>query len=224
MVAAAGAPPIVSSLSRTAALAAVVAALLALLVLAALHIVRPDLDPSWHMISEYAVGANGWLMAVCFAAFAGASASLSVALLAHVQGIAGRIGLVLLLAAAVGLGMAAMFPMDPITTAPADASPSGEMHGVSAIIGMPSMVLSVIVLTFLIPRRALWASAKPSILVLGNLVWIAEVLMSVLMGFLLMQGLEGPGGLVGWANRLLMVSFGLWLLAVAWPIARSVRS
>lgn len=30
--------------------------------LAALHLIKPELDPSWGFISEYAIGDNGWIM------------------------------------------------------------------------------------------------------------------------------------------------------------------
>ena len=34
------------------------------LLLALLHVLRPDLDPSWRFISEYAVGSFGYLMII----------------------------------------------------------------------------------------------------------------------------------------------------------------
>ena len=57
------------------------AAAVALGALAILHLVRPDLEPSSHMISEYAIGPHGYLMTLSFAAFAISSATLFVALL-----------------------------------------------------------------------------------------------------------------------------------------------
>ena len=46
------------------------AAAVALGALALLHLVRPELEPSSHMISEYAIGPHGYLMTLSFAAFA----------------------------------------------------------------------------------------------------------------------------------------------------------
>lgn len=37
-------------------------AILFLLLLATLHLLKADLDPSWHFISEYEIGRHGWLM------------------------------------------------------------------------------------------------------------------------------------------------------------------
>ena len=35
--------------------------------LAVLHVVKAELDPSWRFISEYAIGAHGWLMVLACA-------------------------------------------------------------------------------------------------------------------------------------------------------------
>src|SRR5213593_1317144 len=88
-------------------------AALALLALAALHILKPEVHPSRNMISQYALGRHGWLMALFFAAFGVASACLFASIVATTLSILGRIGLAFLLAAALGLAMAARFPMDP---------------------------------------------------------------------------------------------------------------
>ena len=31
-----------------------------------LHVVRSELDPSWHFISEYEIGKHGWIMQAAF--------------------------------------------------------------------------------------------------------------------------------------------------------------
>ena len=85
-----------------AARAIIGAAALALSTLAALHVVRPDLNPSSTMISQYARGPHGWAMGLCFAAFAASSACLFALLVTHMPPLVGRIGLALLLAASVG--------------------------------------------------------------------------------------------------------------------------
>ena len=93
--------------SLVAARVVIGAAALALTALAALHVLKPDIHPSRTMISRYALGSYGWVMALSFAAFAGASAALFAALLmmliASMPSVLGGAGLALLLAAAVGL-------------------------------------------------------------------------------------------------------------------------
>ena len=59
--------------------------------------------PARSMISMYALGRHGWLMALCFAAFAAASACLFAALVADLPSLLGRVGSFFLLPAAIGL-------------------------------------------------------------------------------------------------------------------------
>src|SRR4051812_22151476 len=117
--------------SLFAARIAIAAAALAVMALAALHILKPEVHPSRNMISLYALGRHGWVMALCFTAFATAAVCVFVALVAHVSSLLGEIGLAFLLLAAIGLAMAARFPMDPASTPPAQMSVSGKMHGIS---------------------------------------------------------------------------------------------
>jgi hypothetical protein len=42
------------------------AAALFLVLIAVLHILKPEYDPSWRMISEYAIGRFGWVMQLAF--------------------------------------------------------------------------------------------------------------------------------------------------------------
>lgn len=49
------------------------------------------------MISQYALGPYGWLMALCFAAFGVASGSLALAMAPRVRSLGGRVGIALLL-------------------------------------------------------------------------------------------------------------------------------
>jgi hypothetical protein len=207
--------------SILAARAVIGAAALALIALAALHILKPDLDPSRTMISQYALGPYGWIMALCFAAFAAASACLFAALIADVPSILGRIGLVVLLAASVGLAMAAMYPMDPVSTATAQMSFTGRMHGVSFMIGVPGMVLAVLLLSIALRKQTTHASLP--LLPLTGVVWLSLVVMIAIM---LMVGPgkppnpNGPERFLGWPNRMLMVAYAVWLMVAAWPVAR----
>src|SRR6185295_9316919 len=143
--------------SLVAARAVIGATALAVSALATLHILKPDVHPSRNMISLYALGRFGWVMALCFASFAAATACLFAALVAHVSSLLGGIGLALLLLAAVGLAMAARFPMDPVSTPRAQRSFSGKMHGVSFLIGVPCQILSVLLLSVALSNHASYA-------------------------------------------------------------------
>jgi len=205
--------------SVLAARASIFAGALALIALAALHILKPDIDPFRTMISKYALGRHGWVMALCFAAFALASACLFTALVANAPSLLSRIGLAFLLLAAVGLAMAARFPMDPVSTPPKQMSFSGKMHGLSFLIGVPCQILAVLLLSL---ARGTQTSPEVLLLVLTSVIWLSLLIMITIM---LMVGPgkppnpDGPERFLGLPNRLFVVAYGLWLVVAAWPIA-----
>jgi len=53
-------------ISRGAARLAQVTAATFVVLLTVLHCVKPELDPSWRFISEYAIGRHGWMMVLAF--------------------------------------------------------------------------------------------------------------------------------------------------------------
>jgi hypothetical protein len=203
-----------------AARAAIGSAALALLALTVVHLLRRDLDPSRTMISRYALGPYGWLMALCFAAWAAASALLFAALVASPASSLDRVGQILLLAASIGLTMAARFPMDPVGTPRRQMSFSGRMHGIAFLVGVPALVLAASILSLSLSRYGSHAAAP--LLLLTATIWLSLITMFAIGA---MVGPDhGPNPqipwLFGWANRLLMVSYSLWLIAIAWPMAR----
>ena len=205
--------------SSTAASVAIAAAVLALFALVVLHILKPEVSPSRHMISQYALGRHRWLMALFFGAFAMASACLSVALAVPAQELSGRIGLAFLLAAAVGLAMAARFPMDPVGTPRDQVSFSGKMHSVAFLVGVPCQLVAVLILS--LPLRNQAARTSLPLLTLTAVVWLSIL---VVIAIMLMVGPgntsnpNGPERFLGWTNRLFIVSYGMWLVVAAWPM------
>ncbi|HTF90072.1 MAG TPA: DUF998 domain-containing protein [Planctomycetota bacterium] len=205
----------------TAARVAFGSGLVAFVLLAVLHLLRPDLQPSGHVISEYAVGAHGWVMALSFFSLAVGCAGVTVVLVSRIKTIAGRIGLVFMLAATIGLGMATMFPMDPITVSPENSSFSGKMHGVAAMVGNPGFMIGALLLSLALRRDPDWADVRPLLLAMTAVIWISFVLMMVLMIRMMQQQGDSPTGGIGWANRLLWVAYCAWLMLAAWPVARA---
>jgi hypothetical protein len=207
--------------SLLAARAVIGAAVLALIALAALHILKPDIHPSRTMISQYALGRHGWVMALCFAAFGAASGCLFAALIAYVPSLLGRIGLAFLLAAAVGLAMAARFPMDAVSTPHEQMSFTGRMHGIAFMIGVPCQILAVLLLSLALGSQT--AHASLPLLVLTAVVWLSLAAMIAVMLIVGPGNAPNPGGperFLGFPNRLFMVAYGVWLMVVAWPMAR----
>ena len=162
------------------------------------------------MISQYALGRHGWLMGLCFAGFALGSVGVFAALAGTVSSAVGRVGLGFLLVAAVGLAMAARFRMDP----PSTTSFSGKMHGISFAIGVPSQVLSVLLLSVALGSWVL--------IVLAAVIWVS---LGIMIAVMVMVGPgktpdpKGPERFLGLPNRFFMVGYGIWLMAAAWPVA-----
>jgi hypothetical protein len=204
-----------------AARAAIGSAALALLALALVHLLKRDLDPSRTMISRYALGPYGWVMALCFAAWAAASALLFLALAPRASSSLERAGQILLLAASVGLAVAARYPMDPVGTPRRDMSFSGRMHGIAFLVGVPALVLAASILSLSLAGHGSHAAAIP-LLLLTAAIWLSLVAM-IAIGVMVGPD-HGPNPqvpwLFGWVNRLLMVFYSLWLMVVAWPMAR----
>ena len=205
--------------SLLAARVAIGAVALAVIALAMLHILKPEVDPSRNMISLYALGRHGWLMALCFVAFGAATASLFAALVTHVSSLLGGIGLAFLLVAAIGFTMAGQFPMDPVSTPRTQVSFSGKMHGVSFLIGVPCQILSVLLLSVALGNQASYSSTL--LFGLTAVIWASLAMMiaiMVMVGPGKAPNPSGPERFLGLPNRVFMVSYAVWLIVVAWPI------
>jgi hypothetical protein len=185
---------------------AVAAGATTLVLLAVLHVLSPEFDPSWRMVSEYALGNYAWVLALMFASWAGSCVALFLAIKSQVRTIAGKIGLGFLLASAVGMSMAAVF----------DAS--HNLHGLAALIGMPSLPIAALLISASLVRNPAWSPARRLPLWTANLPWISLVLMTaaIFIGLAQNGGEFGPGVLAGWPNRFMVVAYCAWLIAVGW--------
>lgn len=183
---------------------------IALLLLASLHVLSPELDPSWRMVSEYALGDYAWVLALMFVAWAVGSVALGFAVQPHVRTPGGRIGLGFLLAAAVGMSMAAVF----------DAR--HPLHGVSAMIGIPSLPIAALLISVSLAGSPAWSPVRRLLLWTANLTWMSLVLMiaTMVIGLSRNGGKFGPAVPIGWPNRLLVLSYCAWLMLVAWAAGR----
>jgi hypothetical protein len=203
------------SISVTAARLTFWAAAMVLVLLAVLHILKPEYDPSWRMISEYEIGRFGWAMQLAFFSLAIAHVSAIAAVRSQAKSIIGYIGLGLLLVAATGLIIGGIFPSDPITTDPEALSASGKMHGLGGMLGIPVMPVAVaLVSSALIRCNRASAGMRAWLWLTVGLVWLSFVAL-VFLAFVA-KGRLGPDVLIGWPNRLFIIGCSLWLMVVAW--------
>lgn len=183
--------------------------------LALLHALKPELDPSWRMISEYAIGRFGWLMSLAFFCWGGAVLALSIDLGPALRSGAGRVGRVWLVALAAALVGAGIFETDPITDPRGGAA--DQLHRSCGAL----VILTTPLAASLVARglRASEGSVEP------RLVWATRLTWLGLVGFLgsiaLSRGLHpeagraGPEILMGWPNRVMVVLYHGWLIAAA---------
>jgi hypothetical membrane protein len=145
---------------------------------------------------------------------------LAYAIWTHVKTKAGRIGLYFLIAAGVGEVMASVFDINH------------SLHSLASLIGIPSLAIAAMLISNNLVKDEVWAKEKKSLLLSANLTWISILIMAVsfliLMVTFTQSGAEMPTdssivttlpagviGLVGWANRFLVVVYCAWMMIVA---------
>ena len=202
-----------------AARLAIIAAVVVLLLLANLHLLSPEFDSSWRMVSEYATGQYGWVLSLMFISWALSSWALAFAIWPQVKTTAGRIGLFFLVAAGVGEAMATVFDI------------THPLHSLAALIGIPSLAISAMLISVSLGRVQAWHPAKKLLLWTANLTWISLALMVASFAILIFTYTRAGGDMsagvittlppgviavVGWANRLLMLAYCACVITVAW--------
>jgi hypothetical protein len=205
--------------SNPAALVALVAASGTLASLAGLHVLSPEFAPHGRMVSEYALGGHSWLLTVMFGLWALSSWALAAALWPYATTTASKIGIGFLVAAGVGEAMAALFDI------------KHPLHGVSAMIGTPSLVIAALLLSYGLVRLPGWSDSRAALLATAHATWITFVLMAVCVGIMFATigpdaTPENPGPdailVQGYANRLLVVAYCVWAIVAA-AVAHRVR-
>jgi hypothetical protein len=163
----------VETISRKAAVTSLAAAALFLGLLAFLQVIKPEFDPSWRFVSEYAIGDYGWIMTMAFIFLGISCASLVMAIRSHVNTTGGKIGLILLLVVAASLVAAGVFVADPITATSDQLTMHGTLHGVAAMIGIPGLPIAAVLISRGLVRNQSWFSAKRTLLWTAHLTWIS---------------------------------------------------
>ena len=214
---------------RRSAYAAIALAAAALVLLAALHVVSPEFDPSWRVVSEYADGSYGWVLTLMFACWAGSSWALAFAVSPQLRSRAGRAGLWILVVAGFGQMLAAAFDINQ------------PLHGLSDLLGALGLPIAAMLVSIVLGREQPGLKRGKLLLVLANLTWIsiaatvagAAVLFVTFVhagghipagGKPLPLGTVLPSGVitfVGYANRLYVVVSCVWAMLLGLDLARS---
>jgi hypothetical membrane protein len=197
-----------------------------MLIIVALHAVKPEFEPSWRFISEYAVGPYGWLMKLAFLIWAASCAALALALRREVQSTFGKAGVAVLLIVAAALVGAGLFPQDPVTAAPDQASTAGKLHAIASMIGIPGTPIAAMLISSSLWRtNPAWAPHRMAIMGSAHATWISLLLMvAYLMWAVPRAGGFNPEVWAGWMNRLVVATYLAWLWVVAHRLIANSRS
>ncbi len=187
-----------------------------IVILTFLHFAKPELDPTWRMVSEYAIGNYGWLMVTAFMLWALGFVSLFFAVRFQIKNLGGKIGLVSLWISALGLVIAGIFTTDPVTISKEEMTTSGMLHSIGGTLGM-AMPLAVILISWSLYKKADWATSKKAIL------WSAVfALAGFLVSFLSLaiilsksNGVFSPDTQVGISMRFEALGYCVWLIVLA---------
>ncbi|MFC9774230.1 DUF998 domain-containing protein [Paenibacillus chitinolyticus] len=200
--------PVTVTASRFA-LVSVFSGTLFILVLCSLHLLEPEFDPTWRFISEYALGGFGWMMRLAFGLLAAVQICVAVAIYPQIRTVAGYIGLVILGISAIGVLIAAIFITDPISISPDDATFSGRMHSIGAMLDYTPV--AALLLSISLTRDNTWRPIRNRLFVSAG---IALAAMVVFILQIPQDGQFGPEVLAGLFGRVLIIADLLWLLIV----------
>jgi hypothetical protein len=195
-------------ISIHAARLAIVASIVALAALASLHVLSPEFDPSWRVVSEYALGRFGWVLSVMFVAWGLSSWALAWAIRRAVDGVGGRVGLVLLVVSGIGEALAAAFDLR-----------HAVMHGVAGLLGVFPLPIAASLIGASVGRRSEWVRIRMALRVTAGLTWVSMAVLCVAI-FTLTRKIGGHRIAIGWPNRILVLVYLIWTATVAWSAIR----
>ena len=199
-----------------------------LVLLASLHLLSPEFDPSWRMVSEYAFGRYGWVLSLMFLCWGVSTWALAGAIWSELGTRAGRVGASLLLLAGLGEAMASVFDVGHVIG-----------HTVAGVLGIFGLPVAALLVSRSLDHAAAWAAMRAPRRWAAHLTWLSVVLLIATLALMTAQFAHVSGGklpahapktlpagvigLDGWADRLLIASFCAWQIIVAWQAIRVRR-
>jgi Protein of unknown function (DUF998) len=183
-----------------------------------LHVIKPELEPSWRFVSEYSIGRYGWVMVTAFFAWGLSCLALFVSLREEVKTLGGRIGRRVLFAVGLAMFAAGLFDQDPVTAKPDELSTPGTMHGIAAMIGIPGLPLAAVLIGRSVTRHNRdWIGRRRLVMLTAYLTCLSLVAMAVYLAVAVPRaGGFRPGVHAGWMNRLVVFTYCVWQIAVSY--------
>ena len=199
---------------------------LSLLCLLLLHFLSPEFEPSWRMVSEYALGNFKWLTSLFFVFWGVSSVLIAGKLFKIVTSGASKAGVILLFISGIGASLAALFDV---------SQPTG--HGMAGLLGIPTFPIAALLITYHLTKKQGWSQFSRSLKLFAHFTWLSLLLMIITM-IVMMTGFQNAGiamspgspppthvpegvvALAGYVNRLLILVDILWLIIVAKAISK----
>lgn len=209
-----------SEIMDTLALATIACGMASLLSLLTLHFTSPEYQPSWRMVSEYAMGKHKWLITSFFLLWGISSLLLSFLLWDIATGIWAKAGIILLVISAIGEIMGGLFDV------------KHKHHGLAFLLGVPTVPIAALLISYNLAGMEQWFNFRSTLLISAHSTWISLVVMGVAMG-VMFSGFKKVGiimnkdtvlpekvpdgviALAGYANRILILCYVGWLIVAA---------
>ena len=192
-----------------------------LMCLLLLHFLSPEYEPSWRMISEYAMGKYKAFLTAFFVLSAICTMLLPLLLWNETAGVWSKIGLVFIFLSGVGALMGGLFDL------------KHPLHGTAFALGVPTIAVGALLVSYHLVNRPGWAEYSTTTLVFAHAIWISIVLMGISM-VVMMNGFRqagiamGPGAtppdkvppgviaVAGYFNRLLVICNTAWVMLMGY--------
>jgi Protein of unknown function (DUF998) len=186
---------------------------------------RPDLDPSWHTISEWAIGPWGFLMSAGFILSGLGYAGLATAVGPWLRKAGGRIGLGLLVVCAIGAVGVGCFTTDPLSANSVPQTPRGVAH---LLFGTSQLVLfpwSALVVSLSLARNGLPGTPRWLLIAVGFVPLAGFLFFALYIAVFVapLGNAYGPGVNIGWPPRLAFFCYMIWVVILGTSAARAVR-
>jgi Protein of unknown function (DUF998) len=198
--------------SDVAAVCALAASGLAVVLVVLLHVLEPEFDPSWRMLSEYSLGRYGVLMRVAFLALGSSAIAIAVALSQPAWPLSLPLGLL-----GVSPLATAFIDTDPITTPRSEASRHGLVHSVLGMVFIVAFPLCA----SLAGVGAAGDTSVGLVSAVGSLLpWVGLATFIASFRQASSDGSLGPEVRIGWPNRAMALSYLIWVALAAITILR----
>ncbi|MBS1508290.1 MAG: DUF998 domain-containing protein [Bacteroidetes bacterium] len=187
-----------------------------LFLLTTLHLLEPEFDPTWRVISEYELGKFGWLMRLAFFCWGGGFLLLTISLWNTLEGPGGKIGKWWLLIISIALFGAGIFIPQPITDIVRGTT--DKLHGLCGAIMIFTLPIASTIIAFNLTKQQANSKHRKLLFWLTVLVWIGIIAFFYSIIFYLEQAKTrayGPDVLIGLPNRFMVLTYTIWLIGVA---------